>query len=99
MATAKASNFKIIFRSIFRRAENLIYLLKKNHFNVLHKYFPRTENGEINIGMIKYKIKHIGYSKISLLSMKKVDNVDDPLENERELWVYGCWLDCKFQIN
>jgi CIC family chloride channel protein len=28
MATAKASNFKIIFRSIFRRAENLIYLLK-----------------------------------------------------------------------
>jgi ATP-dependent helicase YprA (DUF1998 family) len=56
------------------------------------------QNGEINIGMIKYKIKHIGYSKISLLSMKKVDNVDDPLESERELWVYGCWLDCNFQI-
>ena len=28
MPTSKASNFKIIFRSIFRRAENLIYLLK-----------------------------------------------------------------------
>ena len=28
MPTSKASNFKIVFRSIFRRAENLIYLLK-----------------------------------------------------------------------
>lgn len=28
MASSKASNFKIIFRSIFRRAENLIFLLK-----------------------------------------------------------------------
>ena len=28
MSTTKASNFKIIFRSVFRRAENLIFLLK-----------------------------------------------------------------------
>ena len=28
MSTNKASNFKIVFRSVFRRAENLIYLLK-----------------------------------------------------------------------
>lgn len=28
MANSKASNFKIVFRSIFRRAENLIFLLK-----------------------------------------------------------------------
>jgi CIC family chloride channel protein len=28
MSTSKASNFKIVFRSIFRRAENLIFLLK-----------------------------------------------------------------------
>ena len=28
MSKSKASNFKIVFRSIFRRAENLIYLLK-----------------------------------------------------------------------
>ena len=28
MSKSKASNFKIVFRSIFRRAENLIFLLK-----------------------------------------------------------------------
>ena len=30
MSTSKASNFKIVFRSIFRRAENLVFLLKDN---------------------------------------------------------------------
>ena len=32
--------------------ENIIYLLKKNHFRILYRSFPQTENGEINIGLL-----------------------------------------------
>ena len=32
--------------------ENIIYFLKKNHFRILYRSFPQTENGEINIGLL-----------------------------------------------
>ena len=50
--------------------QNLVYLLKKNHFNVLHKYFPRTENGEINIGLLCNLEKNSLIKKNNILKNK-----------------------------
>jgi SAM-dependent methyltransferase len=56
--------------------ENIIYFLKKNCFKILHRSFPQTENGEINIGLLcKLENKNLLNKNIKLNKKMKLENL------------------------